>query len=100
MEETSVNSLCLFAAISRYFLVYVMAFTKVTRPCFCSGSLETSFNQLSCLEFFFLPRERQHGCNNPVKTEKQFEVVKIQIHVLFKSFAIWKVFEAIFLILV
>ena len=46
------NSLCLFATISRY-SVYVMAFTKVTRPCCCLGSLETSFNQLSYPKVLF-----------------------------------------------
>ena len=39
--------------------------------------------------------------NNPVKKEKHFEVLKVQIHVLFTSFTIWKVhvFQAIFFVI-
>lgn len=33
------NSLWVLAAISRY-SVYVMAFTKVTKPCYCLGTLK------------------------------------------------------------
>ena len=64
------NSLCLYATISHCSVVYVMAFTKVTRPCYCLGSLETSLNRLSCPKIFsFLPSGRQRVSNNPVKTE-------------------------------
>ena len=70
------NSLCLFIAISRY-SAYMMTFTKVTRPCYCLGSLETSSSQLSGLLFFFLTHGRQRGSNNPVKTEKKKNILKL-----------------------
>ena len=95
------NSLCLFAAISHCSVVYVMAFTKVTRPCYCLGNLETSLNWLSCPEIFFPPTWKAMGGQQFSENRKHCEVLKIQIHVLFTSFTIWKVFQAIlFVILV
>ena len=60
------NFLCLFPAIPCY-SVYVMAITNVTRPCYCLGSLQTSFNRLGCPEISYcLPHGRQ--CVSIVKS--------------------------------
>ena len=83
------KSLCFFAAISHCLVVYVIAFTKVTRPCYCLGSL-------SCPDFFFPPTWKAMLGQQSRENRKHCEVLKVQIHVLFTSFTIWKVFQAIF----
>ena len=94
------NSLCLFAAISHCSVVDMMAFTKVTRPCYCLGSLETSLNRLSCPDIFFPPTwKATHGQQQSSENRKHCEVLKVQIHVLFTSFTIWKIFQAIFFVI-
>ena len=73
-----------------------MAFTKVTRPCYCLGSLETSLNRFSCPEIFFPPTWKTTCKRQSSENKKHCEVLKVQIHVFFTSFTIWKVFQAIF----